>query len=346
MQIEREKFLSLLNSIRPGIARKDIIEHSTHFVFTGRWAVTYNEQICVCSPSPLGKDFICSIQAEEFYKFIKSLRAEMLDLSVVEEEAKHVVKIVADRVEAEFSVSINESITGLIKKLKIGGLKDLWKPVDEGFVPALKWCLFSASQDATQTLLTCIHIKKKLIESSDDMRVSRYVMAKSIDADVLIPAVSVEELVKFDVTHFCIIDPWVYFKTASGAIFCTHLVDGKYPEAEEFFKFDGSDTELPGELGQALESAEIMAAGDFPIDKRIKISIDKGMLTVFAENENLGWVKTKVKMAVKDSPAVSFIINPIFLREILSKTNTVKIGEDRALFQTDNFQHLVSLHGE
>jgi hypothetical protein len=43
---------------------------------------------------------------------------------------------------------------------------------------------------------------------------------------------------------------------------------------------------------------------------------------------------------------VSFIINPIFLREILSKTNTVKIGEDRALFQTDNFQHLVSLHGE
>lgn len=346
MQIEREKFLSLLNSIRPGIARKDIVEHSTHFVFTGRWAVTYNEQICVCCPSPLGKDFICSIQAEEFFKFIKSLRAEFLDLEVVEEEGKHVVKIKADRVEAEFAVSINESIVGLIKKLKIGGLKDLWKPVEDGFIPALKWCLFSASQDATQQLLTCIHIKKKLITSSDDMRVSRYSMGKPIDAELLIPAVSVEELVKFEVTDFCVIDPWVYFKTTSGAIFCTHLVDGKYPDASEFFEFEGSDIELPVELESALESAEIMAAGDFPIDKRIKISIDKGMLTVYAENENLGWVKTKVKMAVKNSPSVSFVINPIFLREILGKTNTVKIGEDRALFKTENFLHLVSLHGE
>jgi len=97
-------------------------------------------------------------------------------------------------------------------------------------------------------------------------------------------------------------------------------------------------------LDHALESAEIMAAGDFDIDKRVKLSIEKGQLVVFAENENLGWVKTKIKMGVKDAPSISFIINPIFLREILGKTHMVKVGEDRALFQTDDFQHLVSLH--
>ena len=89
-----------------------------------------------------------------------------------------------------------------------------------------------------------------------------------------------------------------------------------------------------------------MAAGDYPIDKRVKITIGKGRLVVFAENEALGWIKTEIDMGVKDSPSVEIVINPIFLREILGKTNTVKIGSDRALFQTDNFRHLVSLHGE
>jgi len=345
LTISREKLITLLETIRPGVARKEIVEQSTHFVFTGKEAITYNEQICVCAISPL-RGFICSVQAEEFTKLIKSMQAEELTMRVVESGGKHAVKIESGTIKAKFAVSQNKGVQDLIKKLKLNSLSGLWKPIPEDFIQGLKWCLFSASEDATQGVLTCIHIKKKTVTSSDDMRVSLYSMTKGMDAELLIPAISVEELVKFPVEEYCVVEPWAYFRTGAKAIFCTHLMDGEYPNPKEFFEFDGVEVELPGGLGQALESAEIMAAGDFPIDKRVKITIEKGKLEVFAENESLGWIKTEIKMGIKDCPSVTFVINPIFLREILGKTNVVKVGSDRALFQTDNFKHLVSLHGE
>lgn len=345
LTISREKLISLLETIRPGVARKEIVEQSTHFVFTGKEAITFNEQICVCAVSPL-RGFICSVQAEEFTKLIKSMQAEELTMRVVESGGRHAVKIESGTVKAEFTVSQNEGVQDLIKKLKLNSLSGLWKPVPEDLIQALKWCLFSASEDATQGVLTCIHIKKKTVSSSDDMRVSLYSMGKPLDAELLIPAISAEELVKFPIEEYCVVEPWAYFRTGAKAIFCARLMDGTYPSTKEFFEFEGVEVELPGGLGQALESAEIMAAGDFPIDKRVKITIDKGKLEVFAENESLGWIKTEINMGVKNCPTVTFIINPIFLREILGKTNVVKVGSDRALFQTDNFKHLVSLHGE
>ena len=345
LTIGRERLLDLLETIRPGVARKEIVEQATNFTFTGTQAVTYNEQICVCAVSPL-RGFACSVQAEEFTKLIKSLSAEELQMRVVESEGKHAVKIKSGRARAEFAVTQNDGAQSLIKQLKLNTLVKLWKPVPEDFIQGLKWCLFSASNDPTHGVLTCIHVKKKTIASSDDMRVSLYSMSKGLDAEMLLPASTVDELVKFPIEEWCAVDPWAYFRTGAKAIFCARMMDGKYPDPSEFFEFEGNDVELPEGLAKMLESAEIMAAGDYPIDKRVKITIGRGRLVVFAENEALGWIKTEIDMGVKDCPSVEFVINPIFLREILGKTNTVKIGPDRALFQTDNFRHLVSLHGE
>lgn len=345
LTIGRERLLDLLETVRPGVARKEIVEQATNFVFTGTQVITYNEQICVCAVSPL-RGFVCSVQAEEFTKLIKSLGAEELQMRVVESEGKHAVKIESGKVRAEFAVTQNDAAQSLIKQLKLNALVKLWKPVPDDFIQGLKWCLFSASNDPTQGVLTSIYVKKRTIASSDDMRVSLYTMSKGLDVEMLLPASSVDELVKFPVEEWCAVEPWAYFRTGAKAIFCARMMDGQYPDPREFFEFEGEELELPDGLGKALESAEIMAAGDYPIDKRVKITIGKGRLVVFAENEALGWIKTEIDMGVKDCPAVEFVINPIFLREILGKTNTVKIGSDRALFQTDNFRHLVSLHGE
>ena len=345
MLIERNKFLELLSTILPGIARKDFVDQFTHFIFDKKRAVTYNEQVCVCMP--FRTEFACSVAADEFLKLIKSLRAEELELGMIQNGEKHAMTITADKVEAELAVAGNiEEVEKNVKRLKLTTLATLWKPVPDDFAQALQWCLFSASKDATLGKLTCLHIKKKVVTSSDDLRISQFTMSGSMDADIMIPASTVEELCKFEIQDFCVVDPWAYFKTANGAIFCAHLKsdDTPYPNPKAEFEFEGVEVELPGELKSALESAEIMAAGDFPTDKRVRLTIDKGILTVYAENDALGWIKTKVKMGIKNAPTVSIVVNPIFLQEILGKTSSVKIGEDRALFQTDNFMHLVSLH--
>jgi DNA polymerase III sliding clamp (beta) subunit (PCNA family) len=351
MNVDRDKLLGLLNDIRPGVARKEIVDLATHFIFTGRQAITFNERICVCAP--FKTDFTCSVQADAFNKLVKSLGEGDLELGLIENSEKTAMTIKGNRVDAEFAVSGGEKVEGvakLVKDLKINTLGPLWKPLPVDFTTAIQWSLVSASEDATLASagLTSLHFKKKTIVSSDNARVSQYTMDGAIAGDFLIPATTVEELARFQISDIAVISPWAYFKTLSGAVFCArmvHLEEGKkYGDPEPLFKFDGVDVELPKGLKEALVSAEIMAGGDYPIDKMVEINIAKGTLTVSAENDALGWIRTKVKMGVKDAPPVRFFINPGFLTQIISKTGTVKVGSDRALFQTECFKHLVSLH--
>ena len=38
------------------------------------------------------------------------------------------------------------------------------------------------------------------------------------------------------------------------------------------------------------------------------------------------------------------MINPIFFKEILTRTNKIKVGEGKALFEIKNFKHLISIN--
>ena len=62
MKIEREELLKVLSAIRPGLAKKDIVEQATHFIFTGQEVLTYNDQICISYP--FETDFECSVPAD------------------------------------------------------------------------------------------------------------------------------------------------------------------------------------------------------------------------------------------------------------------------------------------
>ena len=43
MKINRSKLLDILQIIKPGLANKEIVEQSTHFIFSGENISTYNE---------------------------------------------------------------------------------------------------------------------------------------------------------------------------------------------------------------------------------------------------------------------------------------------------------------
>ena len=65
--------------MKPGLAKKEIIDRSTHFVFSGSEVLTYNDQICISHPLKL--DFVCSVPADDFFRIITNMDGDTLDIS-------------------------------------------------------------------------------------------------------------------------------------------------------------------------------------------------------------------------------------------------------------------------
>ena len=76
-------------------------------------------------------------------------------------------------------------------------------------------------------------------------------------------------------------------------------------------------------------------------EKKIEIIVD-GNKVICKGQKSQGWVEIEEKLE-GENEAVSFFINPIFLKQILQKTNSVIIGEGRALFKSDKFEHVMLL---
>lgn len=335
MKIKRQELLDALTAIRPGLARKAILEQTMDFIFTREEVLAYNDKICISHP--FRTDFECSIPAEQMYKVLASMSQKELELTykggnLLLKEGKMSAKLVATK-----------GIPSIVEKLGLEDLENKWKELPKDFLEGLFLCMFSASQDMSQPYLTCICVDQNIMTSSDELRISQYMLEETDFKDTfLIPAKSVEELVRFKVVEYYLGKAWVYFRTKEGVIFCSRIISGEYPDCTSYFEFEGVRLYLPSELKDSVETALIMADGAFDIDKRIEVNISDGMIECLGENE-MGWVKKIVKMKSKKKE-VSFSINPIFFSEILSRTKVMICGTEKALFQTDKFKHLILLY--
>lgn len=337
MKVEREGFLKILTAVRPGLARKQILEEATHFIFTRDDIMTYNDQVCIVHP--FETDFICSVSANEFYKIITGINAKEITLEL--EEGK--LKIQGGKTKASLATSTADEIMSMIKALDLGVVMKKLTSLPEDFLQGATLCSFSASKDMTHPALTCLLIEDDLIMSSDDLRISQYQMKKAMDCSVLIPAAAITELVKFPVIDYCVSGGWVYFATKEDVMFCCRTVDAKYNDYAKYFEgFEGIELDLPADLSKLVETASVLADGEYDTDKLIEIEVEKGKIRCKGSSA-IGWIENETDMAFKRAEKIKFAINPLFLINILNHSAKMIYKENRALFDGGNFQHLMAL---
>jgi DNA polymerase III sliding clamp (beta) subunit (PCNA family) len=336
MQINKEAFLKVLAAVKPGLAKKEIVEQSTHFIFTGQEVVTYNDYICISHP--LETDFQCSIKAEEFYKILQSMKEENID---IECNKDMLVKINGKSSRAGLTAMKEGKIDEYIKQLDIKSIRG-WTSLPKDFIQGIYLCMFSVSKDMTSGALSCISIKDTYIASSDDLRISQYVMESGLKKEILIPLQSVVELVKYQVTKFNLTDAWIHFKTDEGLIFSSRIVKDNFPDISAFFALEGAKIELPKELQSVLSLIKIVVEDAVDIiDQKVEIIIKKNQITCRGEGK-IGWAEQDIPCSYKGKD-IKFSVNPLFLTQILNKSTKVIIGEGKALFELDNFKHIMVL---
>jgi len=203
--------------------------------------------------------------------------------------------------------------------------------------------MFSASKDATRPAMTGVLVDGKYVASTDGFRISEYKMKGEVDsAEVILPASSVAELVKFNPTHLYIDKSWAYFINNDGVIFCCMTIADEYPDYVKFLKgFDTKEIVLPENTKQIIETVSVLATGSFDLEKEIDIKIESNKFSCRGQNAK-GWIVSNCKIDYDGEP-IEFTINPFFLSKILDHTSSMFLGEGKLLFKDKSFKHIISL---
>lgn len=335
--INKKDLLDVLDLLKPGLSGgRSIIEQTTHYLFMKDRIATYNENVCLVVPFPIG--FSGSVKAEEFYKLISKVSADKIQLTLKENQ------IVMRAGKSSFGLAYEQSgeIHGMIDSLRHNQLK--WITLPEGMKEAIVLCSFSASKDVTKPGLAGVFINNDEVLSSDNYRISWSRLEKGLGESFLIPTSSAVHLMNYDLDKFCLSESWIHFK-GKNLFFSIRLLEEEFPEkAKEFFpKETGEEFELPKELAGVLDKALVLLQEDLLLDKQVSLTFEDKEILCEVEKQDLGWFKEKIAME-NDVEKMEVKVNPIFLKEILKHTTKIiLVDEGRLLFTSGNFKHLIAL---
>lgn len=334
--VKRSELLDVLNKIKPGLAKKAVVEQSTHFMFLGKDVATFSDQIAIIHPFETAVPF--SVKGEEFYKLISGITDDDLDFSL--KEGKLTIKSKSTKAGMSTIVDNKDKVDKLVKILK----KEMtdWITIPNNFLQGLYLAMFSAAKDLSQGTLSCIYVNGRNILSSDSLRASWFEIDEEV-SPFLIPAKDVNELIKFtDIKEYCQSDNWIHFRTENDVTFSIRKVLGVFKDLRKKFDVEGESISLPEGLKEVTDSIIFLSEGDIEVNKIISVTIESGKITCKAEKET-GWVEKTIDFSDYEGEDLTFLINPIFLSQILSKSTNMTLTENVALFSNENFNHIVAL---
>lgn len=332
MKIKKEELRKALEIVKPGLANKEIIEQSTSFAFMDGRVVTYNDEISISHPVE-GLEIMGAIPAQELYQLLGKTKKEDLEVQITDSE----IRISSGREKAGFTLT--QEIRLPLESMKI---PDKWKKIPANLLEAIKFCAFCCSRDMSRPVLTCVHVRKDgAIEASDGFRLTQYQMEKLPIKTFLLPATSSQHLQSLDVNEIAEGDGWVHFRTASGTIFSCRILADNYPDTSMLLEVTGQKIKLPKNLGDILDRASIFAKGEFFLDTKAEITLGKNRMSVRTAGTT-SWFEAETNVRY-DGDSLSFTINPQFLKEVCEKELSCIVGENRILFEGENWKHVIAL---
>jgi len=329
----RLDLLTVLDSLKPGLSNRE----ETSYLFMKDRIATYNDELCLVADYPIG--FEGSVRAEELYKLLMKTSAKEINLDLEEQQ----LKVKAGKSSFGLAYREGSEIQEKVESLKHKELK--WRPLSKELKDAMVLCSFSASKDMTKPALTGVYVGGGEVLSSDNYRISWYKVEEGIRRSFLVPATSIVHLIGYEMKEYCLMDSWIHF--SDGKLhFSARLLSEEFPtKAREFFPEETEEGfELPKELSGVLDKAMVLLQDDFLLDKAVKLTFTEKDVSCRVDKMDVGWFLESVPLERGTKGQIEIEINPVFLKEILKRTSTVSLmGEDKVLFTSGNFRHLIAL---
>lgn len=281
-----------------------------------------------------------AVEADSFMKLLNKTKDEEIKIDASEEGE---VKIKGKNFSA--GLQFDSEIKLPIDDIDVPN-KDDFLEVESNFSALVQRACLTAGNELSEPLLTCVHIYENFIESCDNDRITICTLETELDSDVLVPAANLLEISKEDITHICIGDSWIHFKTSDKTILSTCLYNEEYVDLKKHIP-DTEDSDdfikLPKELSEILGRATIFSNDKISMENIVDINIKNKKLVVSAEVESK-WFHEKT--VIKTDKNISFSINADFLKDILEFTNKISIINGQIYFKLEDSIHIINLEDE
>jgi len=339
-KINRKELLEVLDDLKPGLATSNILDQMDHYLFMDDRVAACDGEVCVVKEFPIGLSG--SVKASEFYKLLSGVDSKELELRLEEGQ------LTTGRGKSSFGLAYREpgESHSLVESLGYGDLS--WRKLSGEMKRAIGLCAFSASKDMTKPALSGVYVGGGDVLSSDNYRISWFRPEEGgIKRGFLIPASAAVHLIHYDLDGYSLTDSWVHFK-GKGLFYSARLLGEEFPQkARSFFPEEHEEGfELPEGLVEALNKSLVLLQEDSLLDKRVDISFEKDKTICSMRKADVGWVREEVPL--KDGPEepMKLSVNPVFLKEVLRHaTRVVAMDENRIMFLSGNFRHLIALEG-
>lgn len=333
MKILKANLQKALEIVKPGLAAKEIIEQSTSFAFADNLVVTYNDHVCISHPIEGVSGLNGAIKADSLYSFLSKIKKDEIDLEVTENEM--ILKSGKAKAGMTFQSEVKLPIDSI-------GEHGKWAVLPEDFWKYMKFAMGSCSRDMSQPKLTCVHVNKAgIIESSDNFRMTRCQLQPFKFNTFLIPANSVEILVKLTPVKIAEGKGWIHFMNEERTmISCRIYENDTFPDSSKYLNIKGQSLTFPNTIIAALDRASVFCKRDHLLDEQVFIKIENKKFTLRAESES-GWFEETLNINYDKTP-INFVIIPYLLKDILSETLTCTIGENQLKFAKDNWIYITA----
>lgn len=333
--IKRTELKEALETVKPGLASKEIIEQSTSFAFMGDKVVTYNDKISMSHPVK-GLDITGAVKADEMYQLLSKLKADEMSLEVQDNE---------------ITIKAGKSTAGLMLAgeitLPLDQIDEIDKmlPIPDGFLEGIRLAVQSCARDMSREILTCIEVKGDKLNSSDGMRLSVVELAKAMPVDTfLLPADVVPLVLQMKASQIALTEGWVHFGNAAGTMLSARIFADSFPDVSKLLQIIYAvEITLPEGLLEMMDRAAVFSKRDHYLDERVVIQIEPKKIRIKGESET-GWYKEVAKCAY-DGDVITFDMVPFLFKDILGKVNTCKYSKEQGIlkFESKEWQYIAKV---
>jgi hypothetical protein len=320
-------------------------------LFDGEWIRSYNETLSVSYP--FKADIEIAVKAEEFYKIVRKMSGEEVDLKLDEKKL-----IVSNK---STKLTLYALPAGAYKQLKdnILSLKvDEWSPIPKGFAEGLPLSLLSGLTDSHLGRISGVAFRGNSIVSTDNFQVGHYQMESGITDELFrLKLSSVEGLIRlrkdFEFVSIIIAEsvPWLSLKAKDGIVISVRILAATgYPideiigEIDKHIDKDQAGYEFPKGLEEALDRVEVLAYEEDEDFKTLICLKTEGGNLVVSSKRSFGEIEDRIPWDV-ELPQGEFYTSPGWLKRILKITRKFKICSKGLIFSEPKFQYLMMTKG-
>ena len=333
MKVNRESFLSHLESVSPGTTKKEELEQSSCFIFRGGKVFTFNDNVSCQNKSLLDKSYAGAVVADPLLSILRKMTVDEVELNLT--ESKFTIKGKGERSWVGMSPNIVLPIDSLEVPKK-------WKTVHEDFIEAINVVQRTASNSpASPFCFKCIQISPKFIEATDNFQMCRWTLDTGIQQKVLVRKEDIKHITTLGINQFSEGESWLHFRNSNGLIYSCRRYLEEFPDLSPYLVEEGEKAILPKSLIQAVEKASVFTSEEGE-SNYVKVELSSGKVRVLGQGASGGYKKTsKIDY---DGKEVSFIIAPKLFTELLKRYSECLISEFKIVVVSGNYFYLTCLN--